>query len=139
MKAMRATKDDIIVALKDSKVEVQEDGSALRRPGNAALPKLETKVVHQKKSALHAHDGGILAVFKDVPEGQTWTQVKDALKAALPEKTGLWFVSEVSDKRQCFVATAPFENDARFYEELTLTLAEKKVTVDICQGEVLQQ
>jgi hypothetical protein len=139
MKAMRATKEDVMSALKDSKMEVREDGTALRRPGNAALPKLETKAVHQKKSALHAHDGGILAVFKEIPEGQTWAQVKDELKKALPEKTGLWFVSEVSDKRQCFVATAPFENDAKFFEEVALELAEKKVKADICQGEVLQQ
>jgi hypothetical protein len=139
MKAMRATKEDVLASLKGSKVEVSEDTISIRRPGNAPLPKLESKPMHQKKNQLHAHDGGVIAVFKDIPEGQNWGVVKDLLKAALPEKTGLWFVSEVSDKRQCFVATAPFENDVEFFEKTTLELAGKKVKGDICHGEVLQQ
>jgi len=88
---------------------------------------------------LHAHDGGVIAVFRNVPEEQSWLQVKEKLKAALPEKANLWFVSEVSDKNLCFIATAPFDGDCEFFEKIELELGGTKVKADLCQSDALQQ
>jgi len=140
MKAMHATKEDVMAALKESKIEIKEGGDAIRRPNNAALPKLEAKQQHHpKKGSMHAHDGGVMAILKDVPAEQTWVQVKEKLKAALPDGVMLWFVSEVNDKRQCFVCTAPFEGDLKFYETLELEIADKKLKFELCLGDILQQ
>jgi len=88
---------------------------------------------------MHAHDGGIVAVMKGVPEEQSWVQVKEKLKAKLPEGAALWFVSEVNDKNQCFVVTSPFDNDIKFYETLELELGNAKVKAELCSGDLLQQ
>jgi len=140
MKAMRATKEDIMTALKDSTMEVKDEGAAVRRPGNAALPKLEAKPTHAKKSTIHAHDGGVMAVLTKVPEEQSWMQIKEALKEKLPAKVALWFVSEVAaDKAQCFVATSPFDGDVAFFEELKLEIGGATLGSEVCYGELLQQ
>lgn len=139
MKTMRATKEDVATALKDSKLELKEDRSAIRRPGNAGLPKLESKPLHQKKNTLHAHDGGAIVCFKGIPAEQTWMQVKEKLKEKLPEKKNLWFVSEVNDKSQCFVAAPPFEGDLQFFENVEIELGGSKIKGEICFGEQLQQ
>merc|ERR1740138_1012278 len=125
MKAMRASKEDVIAALKDSKIEIRETGDvvSLRRPGNAALPALEERKQHQQKSSIHAHDGGVVAAFTGVPEEQSWTKVKEKLKETLPAKVAIWFVSEVSpEKNECVVAVAPFDGDVQFFESLQLEL-----------------
>lgn len=139
MKTMRATPEDVLAALKESKIEVKEGGAAVRRPGNAALPKLESKPQHQKKSTVHAHDGGVVSVFKNVPAEQNWTKIKEALKATLPPKANLWFISEVTDKQMCFCATAPFENDTEFFDNCTLDVGGTKLKPEICNGDLLQQ
>lgn len=139
MKSMRATKDDVVASLKDSKIEIQEGGSFVRRPGNAALPKLEARPTHQgKKNSIHAHDGGVVAVFKSVPEEQQWTQIKAAVAEKLPAKVNLWFVSQVSDKNECTIASAPFEGDMAFFEELTIELGGVSMKSEICYGDGLQ-
>merc|ERR1719336_1111326 len=99
MKAMSATKEAVVKALEESKLELKEGNVAVRRPGNAPLPKYEAKPQHhQKKSALHAHDGGALVVFSDVPAEQSWMQVKEKLKEKLPNKATVWYASEVNEK-----------------------------------------
>jgi len=70
MKAMRATKEDVLAALKGSQIEVKEDSLYIRRPGNMALPTLESRPQHQKKSVGHSHDGGVIAVFNAIPAEQ---------------------------------------------------------------------
>merc|ERR1719220_198568 len=52
MKAMRASKDDVLEALKESKLEVREGGTGLRRRGNAKPPELQARPTHQKKNSL---------------------------------------------------------------------------------------
>jgi len=138
MKAIRATKEDVISALKDSKLELKEDRTAIRRPGNAALPKLEAKPVHAKKNTLHAHDGGAVACFKGVPAEISWMQVKEKLKEKMPAKVNLWHVSEVNDKSQCFVAAPPFEGDLQFFEDVEVEVGGAKIKGEICYGELLQ-
>jgi len=139
MKVMHTTEQDIRDALKESTVEIRVgDPVAIRRPGNASLPKFEPRSQSQKKH-LHAHDGGVVAVFRQLPEEQSWMQVKEALRKKLPEKVNLWFVSPVSDKGQCMVATAPFEGDLALFEELQLELGGKALKAEICFGELLQQ
>merc|ERR1712151_1312322 len=115
MKAMRASKEDVVAALADSTIEVRGDGSAIRRPGNAALPKLEDKPRFEKKSSAHAHDGGVISLYRGIPEEQSWTHVKEKIKEKLPEKTSIWFVSEVSEKNECLVVVSPFEGDQEFF------------------------
>lgn len=149
MKAMRATKDDVLAALKESKIEVREDSLCVRRPGNMALPTLEARPQHQKKNSAHAHDGGVLAVIKDIPTATPeqekdnkavgWMQIKEKLRGKLPEKVQLWFVSEVNDKKQCFIASAPFEGDLQFFEELALEAGDVTLKVEVAHGDVLQQ
>lgn len=136
MKAMKATLEDVTKALEGSKLELK-DGN-VRRPGNAPLPKLEGKPQHAKKSSLHAHDGGVVAVVKSVPEDIPWVQVKEKVKAKLPEKVNIWFCSEVNDKRTCVVSVAPFEGDLKFFEELQLDFDGKVATVDIANGDDLK-
>lgn len=138
MKAMKSSIEDVLASLDGSKIEISADKKSVRRPGKASLPKLESRPQHQKKSSLHAHDGGVMAVIKGIPEEQSWVQVKEKLKAAMPEKTGLWFVSEVNDKNQCFVCTAPFEGDIAFFEEMKLDVGGATVRAEICLGELLQ-
>merc|ERR1719215_368410 len=65
-------------------------------------------------------------------------QIKEALKAKLPPKVNIWFVSEVSDKSQCFVAASPFEGDLAFFEALELEVGGSKLKAEVCFGEVLQ-
>merc|ERR1719436_464130 len=139
MKSMRATKDDVVAALKDSKLELKDGGGAIRRPGNAPLPKLEAKPQHQKKNTMHTHDGGAVAVFKSVPAEQSWMQVKDKLKEKLPGKVSPWHVSEVNDKSQCFVVCPPFEGDMKLLAGLELELGGAKIKSEIRFGEMLQQ
>merc|ERR1739848_67441 len=76
------------------------------------------------------------AVMKGVPEEQSWVQVKEKLKAKLPEGAALWFVSEVNDKNQCFVVTSPFDNDIKFYETMELDLGNAKVKAELCSGDL---
>merc|ERR1719174_1126536 len=117
---MRATKEDVVSSLDGSKIEIKDDKLSIRRPGNLALPTLEARPQHQKKSVAHAHDGGVIAIIKAVPAEQSWMQIKDGLRARLPDKVQLWFVSEVSDKNTCVIASAPFENDMQFFDNLEL-------------------
>jgi len=137
MKAMKATLEDVVKALEGSKLEVK-DGVSVRRPGNAPLPKLEARPQHAKKSSIHAHDGGVVALVKAVPEDVPWVQVKEKVKAKLPEKVNIWFCSEVSDKRECVVSCAPFENDLKFFEELQLDFEGKIVKAEVATGDVLK-
>merc|ERR1719191_351202 len=109
---------------------------AVRRPGNAPLPNLEVRF---QKKQLHAHDGGVLAVFKDIPAEQSWVQVKEKLKEAMPEKTQLWYVSQVSDKNQCIIASSPFDGDQEFFDKLELEVGGAKLKPEVCWGELLQQ
>jgi len=139
MKAMRANLEDVIAALKDSKLELKEGGSAVRRPGNAPLPKLEEKPQHQKKNTLHAHDGGAVLVVRNVPAEQSWMQVKDKIKEKLPEKVTPWFVSEVNDKAQCFVVCPPFAGDLELLQSCSFDLGGATLRTEPCYGDLLQQ
>merc|ERR1712085_36051 len=139
MKVIKATKEDVVAALKESKIEIKADGSAVRRPGNAALPALEAKPSHaQKKSSLHAHDGGPVVVFKNVPAEQSWTQIKDKLKEKLPGKATVWYASEVKDG-QCFIVTSPWEGDLGGFKDFELEVGSAKLKADVCYNELLQQ
>jgi len=140
MKAMRATLDDVVAALKDSKIEMKEGNTAVRRPGNAPLPKLEEKPQHHhKKNTLHVHEGGVVVVVKGVPAEQSWLQVKEKLKEKLPEKVVPWFVSEVNEKAQCSIVCPPFQGDIAFFESCTVELGGATLRTEICYGEALQQ
>jgi len=139
MKAMRANLEDVIAALKDSKLELKEGGSAVRRPGNAPLPKLEEKPTHHKKNTLHAHDGGAVLVVRNVPAEQSWMQVKDKLKEKLPEKVAPWFVSEVNDKAQCFIVCPPFSGDLEFFQNCSIEVGGAALKTELCYGDLLQQ
>jgi len=139
MQAMKATKETVLEALKESKIEVREDGTALRRPGNAVLPKLEERKQLSKKSSAHSHDGGLICVFKNIPEEQNWTVLKDKMKAKLPEKATVWFVSEVSEKRVCTMALSPFKDDLTFIETVELEVGGVKLQPEVCYGEALKQ
>ena len=106
MKAMGATAEDVLAALAESKLEVREDKLAVRRPGNLTLPTLEEKAQpFRKKTSIHAHDGGIIAIFRTIPAEQSWMQLKEKLREKLPSNVGIWFASEVRatlcDTRQC--------------------------------------
>merc|ERR1712194_444242 len=140
MKVMKATKEDVVSALKESKIEIKADGSAVRRPGNADLPALEAKPSHaQKKSSLHVHDGGPVIVFKNIPAEQSWQQIKDKLKTALPGKATVWFASEVNDKQQCFIVCSPWDGDLDFLKDFELDLGGAKLKPEVCYNEALQQ
>merc|ERR1712194_191470 len=140
MKVIKATKEDVVAALKESKIEIKADGSAVRRPGNAALPALEAKPSHaQKKSSLHVHDGGPVIVFKNIPAEQSWQQIKDKLKTALPGKATVWFASEVNDKQQCFIVCSPWDGDLDFLKDFELDLGGAKLKPEVCYNEALQQ
>merc|ERR1712179_750095 len=39
----------------------------------------------------------------------------------------------------CYVATAPFDGDALFFEELQLEMGGATIKAELCQGETLQQ
>jgi len=138
MKAMRATPDDVLASLVGSKIEIAEDKLSIRRPGNLALPALEQRPQHQKKSVAHAHDGGVIAIIKSIPAEQSWMQIKDGLRAKLPDKVQLWFVSEVNDKCECVVAAAPFEDDMKFFDELALEVGGAKLNCAVAHGDELQ-
>jgi len=139
MKAMRTSKEDVMAALKESKLELKEDGSAVRRPGNAPLPKLESKPQHhQKKNAAHAHDGGAVVVFKGVPAEQSWTSIKEKMAEKLPEKVCPWHVSEITDAGHCYVVCPPFQGDMDFLQSLELDVGGAKLKCDLCYGEPLQ-
>jgi hypothetical protein len=139
MKAMRATKEGVVEALKDSKIEMNEDKQCIRRPGNLALPSLEKRPdKHQKKSGTQ-HDGGVISVVKGIPEEQSWMQIKEKLRAKLPDKVQLWFVSEVSDKNTCLISCAPFENDLQFFGDLELEVGGTTLKVEALHGDALQQ
>jgi len=129
----------VMTALKDSKIEVKEDKLCIRRPGNLALPKLENRPTHPKKNVAHAHDGGVIAVFKAIPAEQSWMQIKEKLREKLPAKVQLWYVSEVTDNSSCTIASAPFEGDMQFWEALELDLGGSKLKPQVAQGDVLQQ
>jgi len=138
MKVMRATNEDVLASLGDSKIEVSEDKLSIRRPGNLALVALEAKPQHHKKSAAHAHIGGVIALIKSIPAEQSWIQIKEALRAKLPDKVQLWFVSEVNDKCECVIAVAPFEGDIKFFDELALEVGAAKLKCAIAHGDELQ-
>jgi len=138
MKALNATPEDVVASLKGSKIEIK-DGLSIRRPENLALPKLEARPQHPKKSAAHAHDGGVIATVSKIPAEQSWMQIKEALRGKLPEKVQLWFVSEVSDKSTCTVSAAPFDNDMQFFDNLELEVGGVKLTVEVAHGDPLQQ
>merc|ERR1719171_1180504 len=137
MQALKASVEDVVSALQGSSVELREtdDAKFIRRPGNAALPTLEVR--HLKKQS-HAHDGGCVIVIRNIPEDQSWKQVKEALKLKLPEKVGLWHASPVSDQGQCVLAVAPFECDVAFLEALVLHVGGKELRCEVPMGDALQ-
>jgi len=137
MKAMRATKEDVLEGLKGSKIEVKEDGLSIRRPGNLALPAFEARPQHHQKKVAHQHDGGVIAVIRSIPAEQSWMQIKDGLRAKLPDKVQLWFVSEVNDKCECIISAAPFEGDLVFFDELVLEVGGAKLKSEVAHGDVL--
>jgi hypothetical protein len=137
MKAMGATAEDVLAALAESKLEVREDKLAVRRPGNLTLPTLEEKAQpFRKKTSIHAHDGGIIAIFRTIPAEQSWMQLKEKLREKLPSNVGIWFASEVSEGTS-FVAVAPFENDAAFFESLSIDLGGQVLVCEVAQGDAL--
>merc|ERR550514_1733266 len=138
MQAMKATQEQILESLKASTVEVREEPCAVRRPGNAHLPGLEERPQHRLNKKPHAHDGGVVILFKGIPEEQSWIQIKEKLKEKLPEKVPIWYASHVSDKKECVVTCGPFENDLQFFEELQLEIGGVKLPSEVCHGEVLQ-
>merc|ERR1719272_2803878 len=145
MKSMRATAESVFEALKDSILEGRQgEGevvAAVRRPQTRPLPELQEKSgqsPYQKKKP-HAHDGGVIVIVKDVPEEQTWMQVKDALRTKLPEKTGIMYASTVSDKNHCVVAVTPFEGDMQLLGDLKLDVGGVTLKTEICYGDLLQQ
>lgn len=138
MKVMRATREDVLASLKESKIEVKEDGLSIRRPGQLALPTLEARPQHHQKKVAHAHDGGVVAIIRNIPAEQSWMQIKEGLRAKLPEKVQLWFVSEVNDKKECVVAVAPFEGDLKFFDDLELDVGGTKLKPEVAHGDVLQ-
>lgn len=77
-------------------------------------------------------------MVKSVPEDVPWVQVKEKVKAKLPEKVNIWFCSEVSDKRECVVSVAPFEGDIKFFEELQLDFDGKCVKTEVANGDMLK-
>jgi len=138
MKAMRATTEDVLAAVNGSKIEISEDKLSMRRPGNLSLPALEAKQHHQKKNTAHAHDGGVIALIKGIPAEQSWMQIKDGLRAKLPDKVQLWFVGEVNDKSECVMCSAPFEGDVKFFDELALEVGGAKLKCTVAHGDELQ-
>ena len=48
----------------------------------------------RKKTSIHAHDGGIIAIFKATPAEQSWMQLKEKLREKLPPNVGIWLASE---------------------------------------------
>jgi len=139
MKAMGATAEDVLAALAESKLEVREDKLAVRRPGNLTLPTLEEKAQpFRKKTSIHAHDGGIIAIFRTIPAEQSWMQLKEKLREKLPSNVGIWFASEVCDGTS-FVAVAPFENDAVFFESLSIDLGGQVIVCEVAQGDALSE
>ncbi|CAK9075184.1 unnamed protein product [Durusdinium trenchii] len=52
MKNMRATKEDVIAALKESKIELNEGQTALRRPGNAALSRGCSRLIRRRTPSM---------------------------------------------------------------------------------------
>eukprot|EP00811_Abedinium_folium_P032884 NODE_5893_length_1724_cov_8.797746.p1 GENE.NODE_5893_length_1724_cov_8.797746~~NODE_5893_length_1724_cov_8.797746.p1 ORF type:complete len:466 (+),score=160.23 NODE_5893_length_1724_cov_8.797746:26-1399(+) len=139
MLALRATKEDVIAALQASKVEVHPDSTSIRRPGNAPLPTLVARQLHGKKNSPHVHDGGVIAVFRNIPEEQSWMQIKEKLNSMLPPKVNLLFVSTVSEKNECVIVAAPFEGDIAFFEGLTLDLEGAKLKCEVAFGEPFQK
>lgn len=94
--------------------------------------------MHQKKSSMHAHDGGVIAVINNIPAEQSWMQIKEKLREKLPDKVQLWFVSEVNAKQACIVSSAPFEGDMEFFEKLELEVGNAKLKTEVAHGDVLQ-
>jgi len=144
MKAMRATKELVLEALKDSSVEIKDqEGSttAVRRPENKKLPDLQQRTGQQQyqKKKPHAHDGGVILMVKDVPEEQSWMQIKDTLKSKLPERVAIMFASSVSDKNQCVLAVTPFEGDLQLLDGLELAVGGVTLKAEVCYGDQLQQ
>lgn len=143
MKAMRATKELVLEALEGSSVEIKDDGTmtCVRRPENKKLPELQQRTGQQQyqKKKPHAHDGGVILMVKEVPEEQTWMQIKDTLKGKLPERVAIMFASSVSDKNQCVLAVTPFEGDLQLLDGLELAIGGVTLKADICYGDLLQQ
>merc|ERR1719329_1993408 len=92
---------------------------------------LEDVVKSLEGSKLELKDG----VSVRRPENVPWVQVKEKVKAKLPEKVNIWFCSEVNDKRECVVSCAPFEGDLKFFEDLQLDFDGKIVKADVAHGE----
>lgn len=78
-------------------------------------------------------------MVKEVPEEQTWMQIKDTLKAKLPERVAIMFASSVSDKNQCVLAVTPFEGDLQLLDGLELAIGGVTLKTEICYGDLLQQ
>eukprot|EP00435_Cladocopium_sp_Y103_P071061 s392_g36.t1 len=102
-------------------------------------PKLEARPTHQKKNSFHAHDGGVVTMFKSIPEEQQWAQVKAAVQEKLPPKVSLWHVGQVNDKHECAMVCAPFDGDMTFFENLSIELGGSTLKCEVCFGDVLQK
>jgi len=146
MKAMRASKEHVLEALKDSPVQVKDpEGSvtSVRRPENKKLPELKQRgQQHYQKKKPHAHDGGAIVIVKGIPEDpekQKWMQAKDTLRTKLPEKVAIMFASSVADKNQCVLAVAPFEGDLQLLDGLELAIGGVTLKTEICYGNDLQE
>mmetsp|Transcript_11164 Transcript_11164/g.21955 ORF Transcript_11164/g.21955 Transcript_11164/m.21955 type:complete len:385 (-) Transcript_11164:1265-2419(-) len=82
LKSLTSSPDVIAQALKSStEVEVNSDGSGVRRTGNAAIPELSVK---KKTSAEAKSEPPVLILKVSVPEETkaTWKELRDSFKAA---------------------------------------------------------
>jgi len=143
VKAMKATQADILGGLAGSELEAKEEaGKAfVRRKENAKLPALEARPpLHGKKKQSNVHDGGVVFQVKGIPEEQTWLNLKEAVKAKLPEGGQVWFVSSVSEGGVCVVALSPFERDVEMVStELQVNLGGADLVIEVCYADALQQ
>merc|ERR550514_656064 len=140
---MKATQADILGGLAGSELEAKEEaGKAfVRRKENAKLPALEARPpLHGKKKQSNVHDGGVVFQVKGIPEEQTWLNLKEAVKAKLPEGGQVWFVSSVSEGGVCVVALSPFERDVEVVStELKVNLGGADLVIEVCYADALQQ
>lgn len=130
MKAMRATKEDVISALEESKIEVKDGQTHFRRPGNAPLPALEARPMHAKKSQTNFHHGGYIGVFSGVPAEVSWAQIKEKALEKLSGKGKVWHVGEVTDAGKCFMCISPFEGDTEVVADFTVEVAGAHLKLD---------
>ncbi|CEM14172.1 unnamed protein product [Vitrella brassicaformis CCMP3155] len=146
MKLLKATKENVLEALKGSHLEIKdnETGCAVRRltPLPTLVPRSERKQKNEPGNVRYsAHLGGVVLSIKDIPEEVSWNAVRDRLGDRVKPQGGkVEFATQVkTENSESVLLCSPFDGDVDFLDGLKIDLAGRECEAKVLYGDALKK